>query len=257
MKSSAEKLLKSIPHSHGDIELQNHEVHLWLVSYRELYLQSADMAEIISGVEKRRSERYRFLKDQQNYIFRHGVLRILIARYMSIEPGDVRFRVGDYGKPHLDGMNKEHSFEFNISHSGDMLLLGFARGHRIGVDIEFNKPIEDMDAIIKTNFSHNEKLEFDSLPADKRLEAFYRGWTQKEAFVKALGDGLSRDLDQFDVSMTPGEPAALKRTAWDGVEATRWTLETIQTVSGYSASVAMEGTGLKFIRRELSLGLWG
>jgi 4'-phosphopantetheinyl transferase len=130
----------------------------------------------------------------------------------------------------------------------------FNRSRRIGVDIEFMRPMEDMDLVVDSCFSLDEKAQFHDLPVKKRQKAFYHCWTQKEAFVKALGDGLSRRLDQFDVSLMPGTPAALKRTAWDQNEAARWSLRTILLATGYIASLAVERSGWSLSVRQLLPG---
>ena len=82
-----------------------------------------------------------------------------------------------------------------------------------------------------------------TLPTDVQRQAFFRCWTRKEAYIKARGQGLSLPLDQFDVSLAPGEPAAILGTQQDPSEASRWSLQELTAAPGYIAALAVEGHG--------------
>jgi hypothetical protein len=82
-----------------------------------------------------------------------------------------------------------------------------------------------------------------ALPSSLQREAFFTCWTRKEAYIKARGLGLSLPLDQFDVSLAPGEPPALLNTRWDPAEASRWSLCAIAVAPDYAATLAVEGNG--------------
>jgi 4'-phosphopantetheinyl transferase len=228
------------------------EVHVWYGSYNDMRPYFPLLSQTLSQTERMRGEKYRFPIDRHNYIIRHGILRALIGRYLSIHPKGIRFGMNEFGKPLIEDTCREDPLQFNLSTSNKMVLYVFAHGRRVGVDMEFIRPMEDMDAIVESCFSFDENTEFNALPVKKRQEAFYHCWTQKEAFVKALGDGLFRRLDQFDVSLIPGTPAELKRTAWDPDEATRWTLKSITPTQGYIASLAVEGSGWSLTCRQLA-----
>src|SRR5215510_9241066 len=90
-------------------------------------------------------------------------------------------------------------------------------------------------------FSPREVTLLRALPAALQATAFFACWTRKEAYIKATGEGLTLPLDQFDVSLVPGEPAALLRTAWDPQEAARWAMQDLAPALDYRAAVAVAG----------------
>ena len=236
----------------GKLKIGDGEVHVWYGSYNDMQPYLSLISHMLSRTEQMRAEKYHFPIDRDRYLVRHGVLRILTGLYLSIDPMQIRFGMNQYGKPVIQNTCRGDPLQFNISYSNEMVLFAFTRGRLIGVDIEFIKSIPDMDAIVESCFSSNENAEFNALPIKKRQEAFYHCWTQKEAFVKAIGDGLSRSLDHFDVSLTLGTDAELRRTAWDQYEAARWSLKTITLVPGYIASLAVEGSGWSLSCRQLT-----
>lgn len=236
------------------LKIGDGEVHVWCGSYDDMQPYFSMLRDTLSQKERMRGEKYHFPIDRHNYHARHGMLRVLIGRYLSINPKEIRFDTNPFGKPVIQNICREDPIRFNISSSNKMALYAFARGRRVGVDIEFMRPMTDMGVIADSCFSSNENAEFNTVPVKKRQEAFYRCWTQKEAFVKALGDGLFRSLDQFDVSLMPGTSAELRRTAWDPDEAARWSLRMITPVPGYIASLAVEGSGWSLRYRQLTPG---
>jgi 4'-phosphopantetheinyl transferase len=130
-----------------------------------------------------------------------------------------------------------------MSRSEGLALYAFTQDHEIGVDIEQIRCIPEMDQIAEQFFCPGEIAVFQSLPESTKKEAFYNCWTRKEAFLKAKGQGLGLGLDRCEVSLTPGEPAALLRTTGDPHEASCWSLQELDTRSGYTASLAVRRHG--------------
>ncbi len=122
-----------------------------------------------------------------------------------------------------------------------MALLAFARGRRVGVDIEQADRRTPEDKFVERFFSPGEIERYLGLPAGLRAEAFFNGWTRKEAFIKALGEGLSRPLDSFDVSLAPGEPPALLHVAGAPDEPARWLMRAFDAGPDYVAALVAEG----------------
>jgi 4'-phosphopantetheinyl transferase len=120
------------------------------------------------------------------------------------------------------------------------MLLAFASDRRIGVDVEKVRRDFSTVEIAERFFSEAERCALRELPREQRHEAFFRCWTRKEAFIKALGEGLSHPLDQFDVSIAPGMPPALLATRPDAREVTRWTLRDVEVPGDYAATLAAE-----------------
>ena len=133
-----------------------------------------------------------------------------------------------------------NGLDFNLSHSAGIVLLAFARRRRIGIDIEAVRRDFSTTEIAERFFSPAERTALRQLPHGQRHQAFFRCWTRKEAFIKALGEGLSHPLDQFDVNLAPGEPAVLLATRPDATEAGRWALWNVPTAGNYAAALAIE-----------------
>lgn len=222
--------------------LKQDEVHLWCVNLSLLGNRNLQqLSGYLSKEEFLRTERYYFDKDKRLFVFRSGLLRRFLGSYLHVSPSKVQIGYNGNGKPFLNDHHGEDTIQFSLSHSKGVVLYGFSRKGRIGVDVELIQPMTDMDDVVEGFFSKNEKIEYKGLSIEHRMEGFYNCWTRKEAFLKALGDGLSRGLDTFDVSLTPGEPAVLKRVGWAPTEVQRWMLQSITTIPGYAAAIAVEG----------------
>ena len=134
---------------------------------------------------------------------------------------------------------------FNVTHSGGIALLAFTRGREIGVDVEQVRHDFDPGAIARRYFSAHEQNQLADLPAEEKVDAFFRCWTRKEAYIKATGDGLSLPLSQFDVSLVPGETNALLATRPDESEAASWLLREVPAGPGYVAAALRARPGLE------------
>ena len=157
------------------------------------------------------------------------------------DPQYLRFTYGPRGKPALATDMGAVSLRFNVSHSHGLALYAMTRGRELGVDVERIRPEIVQEQVAERFFSPREVTTLRALPVPLQATAFFACWTRKEAYIKATGEGLALPLDQFDVSLAPGEPAALLRTAWDPQEAPRWTMQDLDPAPGYRAAVAVAG----------------
>jgi 4'-phosphopantetheinyl transferase len=135
----------------------------------------------------------------------------------------------------------EGTIRFNVSHSNGLALLAFARDRSVGVDLEYIRPV-DVEQLAKRFFSSREYAALSSLNPEQKHEAFFNGWTRKEAYLKATGIGIA-GLKQVEVSITSGEPAAFLSIAGDAPAASDWSLHRLSPAPGYVAAVAAEGRG--------------
>ncbi|HEX2270158.1 MAG TPA: 4'-phosphopantetheinyl transferase superfamily protein, partial [Pyrinomonadaceae bacterium] len=165
-----------------------------------------------------------------------GFLRVLLGRYLQTEPKSLMFSYGAYGKPAIE---VDSALRFNMSHSGGVALYAFTEGREIGVDVEQVRADFTSDDIARRFFSPFEVESLCGLADEERVEGFFRCWTRKEAYIKATGRGLSQALDGFDVTLRPGESAALLRND-DGTHE-RWTMVNIDVGPGYAGALAVEG----------------
>jgi 4'-phosphopantetheinyl transferase len=224
-----------------DLALPGDQVHVWRVFLDQPSWYVDGLAQRLSRDELARAERFHFERDMRRFVVGRGMLRTILGRYLAIDPRQVRFRYGERGKPHLADEFAGSGLRFNLAHSHEMALYAFTRGREVGIDVEHVRPLSDVEEIAERFFSAHENAEFRSLPESQELEAFYNCWTRKEAYLKATGDGLTRPLDQFAVSLAPGDLARLLRVTGDPAEISRWSLQALAPAPGYVAAVAVEG----------------
>jgi 4'-phosphopantetheinyl transferase len=139
---------------------------------------------------------------------------------------------------------------FNASHSGGLALFAITLDREIGVDIEHVRPMRDLEGIAARFFSTRETADLMSLPEDQREEGFFRCWTRKEAYIKAIGDGLSVPLDSFAVSLEPGEAARMIQLGGSAGRAAAWSMHDLVIAPGYAAALAYQD-----IPREVRLAM--
>ncbi len=226
------------------LTLLKDEVHVWRASVLQPLAAIQSWRSLLSEDEIARAERFYFEKDRRRFIVSHGLLRILLARYLNtplISAGQLRFCQNEYGKPSLNLDKQDCALNFNLSHSGELVLFAFTYVRQIGIDIEYMRPSLDYQSLVEHYFSPLENQMLQALPVSARLEAFYQCWTRKEAYIKARGKGLSIPLDIFDVSLRPDEPAVLLNSREDPLETERWMLCALHPDPNYAAALAVEG----------------
>ncbi len=183
-----------------------------------------DLALCLSDAERARAGRFVFERDRRRFIVGRARLRELLASRLGTRPDLIELEYGPRGKPRLAGDPAGSDLRFNLSHCGDVALYAFSHGREIGVDLEAVRDLGDADAIAAKFFSRRENEMYVALhPRDQPL-AFFRCWTRKEAFIKAVGDGLHFPLDAFDVSLAPADPARILRVGAVAGDACGWTL---------------------------------
>ena len=217
------------------------DVHVWLASLDQTAAYVEQLAETLTADERTRVARFYFERDRHDFIVARGLLRTILAHYLNTAPRDIRFHLGHAGKPSIQPAPQPPGIRFNLSHSGRLVLYAIARQWEVGVDIEYMSPLRDLESIAAHVFSRREQAVLHALPEEVKRQAFYACWTRKEAYIKANGDGLARGLDQFDVSLAPGEAAQLVNVEWDPGEASRWSLQDLPLIPGYAAALAIEG----------------
>ncbi len=221
------------------INLSSSEVHVWLAPLDQLHV--SQLAQTLSEEELARAGRFHFRRDRERFIACRSLLRTILSRYLCVEPHQLRICYGTYGKPYLEEEVEKNKLQFNLSHSHGLALYAFTRGRKIGVDLEYIRRMPDFSQIAARFFSQNEYAALNALPESQRQEAFFYCWTRKEAYIKAIGNGLMHPLNSFDVSLAPGEPACLLNVEGDPEEASRWSLKSLNPVPGYVAALAVVG----------------
>lgn len=225
-----------------DLTLPGNQVHVWRASLDQPAWRLWELAQTLSVDEQARADRFRLKQDRWRFTASHGILRVILGRYLGVKPEQLLFQAGLHGKPSLVKMLNEIGLSFNMSHSHTLAVFAVTRDREIGVDVERIRLTLDVEQIAERFFSPQESAVLQTIPADLKLEAFFTCWVRKEAYIKARGDGLSLPLDQFEVSLVPGEPARLLSTSHDPQEAIRWSLHDVTPSPGYVAAVAVQGS---------------
>ena len=159
----------------------------------------SSLLDMLSGDERVRAARFRTTELRKRFVVAHGALRTILSGYLGIPPAAVRFDTSGSGKPYVPGAR----LIFNLSRSEGFALCAITVAGQVGVDIERLRPVDDEDAIVHRYFAPGEMRQYESVRSPERTAAFFSTWTRKEAFVKALGCGLSRPLQEIDVCAAP------------------------------------------------------
>jgi 4'-phosphopantetheinyl transferase len=199
---------------------------------------SAALWQLLSGEEQQRAERFRYVEHRQRYIVARGSLRRLLAERLDIAPRAVELVETSYGKPKLAVVHSSADLGFNLSHSGVLALYAFTKGRAVGIDVELVRQVPDAEDLAERFFSASEYAALRSLPLDGRSLAFLACWTRKEAFIKALGLGLSCPLDAFDVTIDPDGPARFTRIEARTGRIAHWKLQAFTPYPSYIAALA-------------------
>jgi 4'-phosphopantetheinyl transferase len=222
----------------GGFALAAGEIHVWRVPLAPAAALLARLARTLGDDERERAARFHFERDRTAFTAARGALRMLAGGYLGHPPEHLVFAYRDKGKPYLAALSDE-DLRFNVSHSGDLALLAFARCRELGVDIERRREVHDLRGLAELSFSRHEYAAWCSLPPRDQPEAFFTCWARKEAFIKATGEGISQ-LADFDVTLRPGEPAQLLRVDGESAARPRWSMHDLPAIPGYATALVVE-----------------
>jgi 4'-phosphopantetheinyl transferase len=220
------------------------EVHVWRASLDQPQGHFVRLKQILSPQERARANRFHFEADRKRCVLARGLLRLLIGHCLGTPADRLRFQYGEFGKPSL-ARGPYPNLQFNLSHSGDLVLIALSYERAVGVDVERMRIDVATDEIAARFFSANECRDLAKVPPEMRCAAFFECWTRKEAYLKARGDGLSLPLEQFDVSFLGQDKPRLIEARHDPTEVSRWTLHALEGGGGYKAALAVEGADWK------------
>jgi 4'-phosphopantetheinyl transferase len=220
--------------------LANDEVHIWRLYINSEFSNIQYLKGILSNEERTKAEGFYFKIDQWRYIIVRAILRIILAKYLCLEPEQIRFNYGTHDKPALSDVLKTHRVNFNLSHSQNIALYVIVCDREVGIDIENIRTDLDVLGIAEHWFSQREAAVIRELSSDAQKKAFFTIWTRKEAYLKAKGVGLAQ-LNGFEVLLHLGELTILMSSEEDSHEPSLWKLEDLAVDPDYAATVAVEG----------------
>jgi 4'-phosphopantetheinyl transferase len=221
------------------------EVHVWVETTDGLLPSSDSLIDELSSGELGESRRFRFEVHRRRFLATRLFRRRVLADYLGIRPKELAFTYGAKGKPAL-ASELASDVSFNDAEADGLAVIAVAWGRSVGVDVERLRSVPEAESIVSGFGSPLEKDTFASIGPEEREDAFLRWWTGKEAFVKAVGEGLSLPLASFSILVSAGGGLRLVG-AGDG-----WSLHTLEPAPGYVGALVARGS-----RPRLSVREWG
>lgn len=213
------------------------EVEVWSAAYPPPGKFAGKFDDFLDREEWARSERLLPPDKRLQFRYRHGLLRVLLGRYLNRLPGELRLATAPNSKPFVDP-SPCPQFDFSLSHTQAMDLFAFGTGGALGVDVEAVVALPEVNALAARTLSDRECRAFEFLPDEQRLVAFLRCWTAKEACLKALGCGLQLDPRRVETSNLEAGMKSVRVTADGPVPVSCWQVLTFQPAAGFVASLA-------------------
>lgn len=186
---------------------------------------------------------------RRRHVLARAALRSILAAYLGQAPAALRIEAGGRGKPALA---PSQPLRFNLSHCGDHMLLALALDREIGVDLELQRPLRDLDALAARILAPGEHAQLDASPRDSRVATLLRFWTCKEALAKAHGHGIGLDLRSLCVELAPRSGARVVALPAGWGLPGEWSLQSIPAPQGGSAMLAARGAALAVTQRTLA-----
>jgi len=219
--------------------LKENGVVLLYASLQETPARLRQLFETLSPDEVKRANRYKFPIHHDRFIISRGTLREILSAYTGNTPAEIQFDYEEHGKPHLKQGLSDLPIQFNISDSHDLAVYAFTLNKAIGVDVEWIRDNVMSAELVERFFAKEESMMLQALPLELRQQAFFNGWARKEAFLKAIGKGLSFPLNQFIVTLAPGEPAEILSIQNDKAAAREWQLFELEVMPGYVGALVV------------------
>lgn len=222
-------------------DLPEGDVHLWVAFPDEWTAPSqiASARDILDGDEIARMERFHFPEHRHLFLVSHFLVRTALSHYSDRPPGAWRFMNDENGRPLIDPAAEPVSLSFSLAHTAGLAVVGVARGSDIGVDVEAAGRQVDAAGLSRRFFSSEEAAALENLPPGRLEEQFPLYWTLKEAYIKALGLGLSHPLDSFAFHLTGERPYRIDFSAVEPQDPEKWRFALIEPRRLYVTAICM------------------
>jgi len=220
------------------LRLKAGEIHVWAA--RLDAAPALPWMAWLAPEELDHARKFRLERDRTFALASRGVLRHLLGEYLQTGPATVEFERTSFGKPHLGRRFSEASLRFNVSHSHELGLFAFARSREIGVDVEKIRPDSATEEFAGHCLAPGEAARLRCLAAEERVQAFFECWTRKEAYLKACGQGLMRELNTFEVAFGKETVPAILRVKDEPTAAEDWSVMNLRVGDSYAGALVME-----------------
>jgi 4'-phosphopantetheinyl transferase len=185
-------------HPPEQLTISDYEVHIWIARLDDFEADLLPFVGILEKQERRQGTRFHFERDRKRFLTKRLILKKLLSLYLDTPPQFIRFGHNQHGKPHLLQPTRDTSLQFSNSHSQGLAVYVFGRFRRLGVDLESLQLLPEVDTLLSRWFPHLDASILQNLATQEKHLAFYRLWTLKEAYLKALGKGLGGPEDFVD-----------------------------------------------------------
>ncbi len=214
-------------------------VEVFTINLKKLYPYLPKFTMYLSEKEKFQANGFLLEHLKNNYVASHGLLRILLGNFLSCSPSEVEYTYNEFQKPLC---NTDQNLYFNMSHSHEYACYAFSFDHEVGIDIEFMESKIGINELLPMITTQEEFFIFDQLKENDKFYLFYKTWTTKEAFLKALGFGLSYSLSSIETAVLPREK--FKVLQCHGINEKemdkKWTFFPINLIPDYLGAVAVK-----------------
>lgn len=214
---------------------------MWRASFSSLMSTAHGLEVLLSSDERMRTRQFYSALDGSRFMSGRALLRHLLGIYCKVKSDQIVFEYGNHGKPFVRPSDNPADIRFNLSHSGNWLVCAFTRGCSVGIDIEHIRENIDYEGIAAHIFSDRDRDVFDNLRPQKKIRALFNAWSHKEAYVKAVGGGLSLPLSTIEIPLRGGHrPPIGWMSVGAGHDAARWRTCGLNGVAGYAAALVAE-----------------
>jgi len=222
------------------------EIHLWLAFYDEIADERllSEYRALLNSEEKEQQSRFYFAKDRLRYLVTRALVRTVLSRYVSLEPGEWVFTVNAYGCPEIaNAQGREACLSFNISHTDSLIVLGVTKSRALGVDVENFRAREISIDIADRYFAPIEVAALSAVSPHQQQYRFFEYWTFKESYIKARGMGLSLPLDKFSFCYPHDRAVEIAIDPELVDDAARWQFWQFQPRAEYLVAICAERAG--------------
>jgi 4'-phosphopantetheinyl transferase len=216
------------------------EIQVWIATTPPDQAGLTALLSLLSSDERQRAGRFRVSEPRRQFVSGRARLRQLLGACLNVEPATLVFGYQPRGKPFLSQSALDGDLRFNLSHSGRMVAIALARGREVGVDLESIHRLDDWPLLADRIFSPRELCELRSLPKPQQRGAFFNGWTRKEAYLKATGEGLTDALPAIEVTLASGKEPELLGLPTGPEAARQWAIRVIPLLPDFAGAVVFE-----------------
>jgi 4'-phosphopantetheinyl transferase len=193
---------------------------------------------LLSEEELTRHARFRFEQDQDSFLVAHALTRTMLADALGVGASELQFEQGKNGRPELARPATAPRLRFNLSHTRGLVACGLALELDIGVDVEHRDRRVEIDTLSQRVFSDSERHGLDALAGDAQRRRFFELWTLKEAYLKATGDGISRELQAISIGIHANAKPTIAFSPPNGDTGERWLMHVQEVADGFALAVA-------------------